>query len=104
MAQMTVIYQTPEDIEAFEQHYREVHIPLAKQLPGLLRYEINDDPIGSTTGHEGVYRIAHLYFESMEAMKTAFQSEIGKQCAADRSILAPDNKRVQIYLYATKNV
>jgi len=42
MAKMTVIYQTPKDISAFEKHYFDVHIPLAKQLPGLIKYEIND--------------------------------------------------------------
>lgn len=101
MAQMTVIYKTPKDIPFFEQHYFEVHIPLAQQLPGLLRYEISDGPIVSTTGHLDIYRVAHLYFESVEAMMTAFQSPIGQQCAADRKILA-DNEAVQIYLYATK--
>ena len=98
---MTVIYQTPKDIESFEQHYFDVHIPLAKQLPGLIKYEINDGQIMSTTGHSS-YRIANLYFESMEAIKIAFSSETGQKCAADRKILAPDNEDVQIYLYDTK--
>ena len=103
MAKMTVIYQTPKDVEFFEKHYFEVHIPLAKQLPGLLKYEINEGPIVSTTGHSS-FRIANLYFESMEAMKNAFASEIGRQCAADRKILAPNDEDVQIYLYDSKEV
>ncbi len=103
MAKMTVIYKTPKDKEFFERHYFEVHVPLAKRLPGLLRYEINGGSILSTTGHSDVYRIAHLYFDSMDAMKAAFSSEIGQQCAADRKILA-DNEQVQIYLYDTKNI
>lgn len=100
---MTVIYKTPKDIESFERHYFEVHIPLAKQLPGLIRYEINDGAIVSTTGHSQPHRIANLYFDSMDAIKNAFSSEIGKRCAADRKILAPNNEDVQIYLYDTKN-
>ena len=104
MAKMTVIYKTPKDQEFFERHYFEVHVPLAKQLPGLLKYEINDGPVASTTGHSDVYRIANLYFESMEAMKNAFRSETGQQCAADRKILAPNNEDVQIYLYDSKTV
>jgi uncharacterized protein (TIGR02118 family) len=104
MAKMTVIYKTPKDIESFEQHYFNVHIPLAKQLPGLIRYEINDGSIVSTTGHSEVYRIANLYFDSLDAMKESFASEIGQKCAADRKILAPNNEDVQIYLYDTKNV
>jgi uncharacterized protein (TIGR02118 family) len=103
MAKMTVIYQTPKDTAFFERHYFEVHIPLAKQLPGLIKYEINDGAIMSTTGHSS-YRIANLYFESMEAIKNAFASEIGQNCAADRKILAPNNGDVQIYLYDTKEV
>ena len=100
---MTVIYQTPKDIASFERHYFDVHIPLAKQLPGLMKYEINDSRIVSTTGHSS-YRIANLYFDSMETMKNAFASEIGQRCAADRKILAPNNEDVQIYLYETKEV
>jgi uncharacterized protein (TIGR02118 family) len=102
MAKMTVIYQTPEDIPAFEKHYFGVHIPLANQLPGLIKYEINDGNIHSITGHSS-FRIANLYFESMDAMKNAFMSEIGQQCAADRRLLAPGNEDVQIYLYETRN-
>ena len=96
---MTVIYKTPKDKEFFERHYFDVHIPLAKQLPGLIKYEINDGSIVSTTGHSETYRIANLYFESM---MNAFRSEIGQKCAADRKILA-NNENVQIYLYDTKN-
>jgi uncharacterized protein (TIGR02118 family) len=103
MAKMTVIYQTPKDIDFFEKHYFDVHIPLAKQLPGLLKYEINSGAIISPTQHSA-YRIANLYFESMDAIKAAFSSEIGQKCAADRKILAPDNEDVQIYLYDTKEV
>jgi len=101
MAKMTAIYKTPKDQEAFERHYFDVHIPLAKQLPGLIKYEISDAAIASTTGHSA-YRIANLYFESLEAMMNAFQSEIGQKCAVDRKILA-NNEEVQIYLYDTKN-
>jgi uncharacterized protein (TIGR02118 family) len=102
MAKMTVIYKTPKDKEFFEKHYFEVHIPLAKQLPGLIKYEINDGAIISTTGQPEPYRIANLYFESLEAMMNSFRSEIGQKCAADRKILAA-NEDVQIYLYDTKN-
>jgi uncharacterized protein (TIGR02118 family) len=104
MAIMTVIYKTPKDVDAFEKHYFEVHIPLANQLPGLLKYEVNGGPIVSPTGHKDVHRIANLYFESLNAMENAFSSEIGQQCAADRLILAPNNDDVQIYLYDTKKV
>ncbi|MEO5943024.1 MAG: EthD family reductase [Ferruginibacter sp.] len=103
MAKMTVIYKIPKDKDFFEKHYFEVHIPSAKQLIGLLKYEINDGAIVSATGHSEPFRIASLYFESLETMMNAFRSEIGQQCAADRKLLA-DNDAVQIYLYDTKEV
>ena len=102
MAKMTVIYREPKDREFFERHYFQVHVPLAKQLPGLLKYEINEGSVISTTGDLEPFRVANLYFETMEAMMESFRSDIGQKCAADRKILA-GNEDVQIYLYDTKN-
>lgn len=100
---MTVIYKTPKDKDFFEKHYFEVHIPLAKQLPGLIKYEINEGAVVSITGHPEPYRIANLYFDSLETMMDAFRSDIGQKCALDRQILA-SNEEVQIYLYDKKHL
>ena len=35
MARMLVVYRTPNDPEAFDEHYFGVHVPMARQLPGL---------------------------------------------------------------------
>ena len=35
MARMVVVYKKPADVVAFEKHYFETHIPLAKKIPGL---------------------------------------------------------------------
>jgi len=104
MARMIAIYQTPKDTVAFDRHYYEVHIPLAKKLPGLLRYDVGRNPILSTTGHGNVYCIGTLHFESLEAVRTAFASPEGQACAADRKILAPEPGDVQIYVFDTEDV
>lgn len=104
MAKMTVIYRNPKDKESFQRHYFNVHIPLAKQLPVLKKYEISDGSIVSPTGHSETYLVANLYFDSMEDIKKAFASEVGQQCALDRKILAPNNDDVQIYLFDTMEV
>jgi len=44
MARMVVIYRTPKDVEAFDRHYFEIHVPLAWKIPGLRKYEISDAP------------------------------------------------------------
>jgi uncharacterized protein (TIGR02118 family) len=104
MAQMIVIYKTPADKDAFDKHYFEVHIPLAKKLPGLKSYEVNKSPVISVAGDKEIYLIGTLHFESLEAIKTAFASEEGKACAADRRILVPDEDKIQMYLFDTKEV
>lgn len=103
-ARMTVIYKTPKDKDAFNQHYFQIHLPLAKKLPGLKRYEVNDGSIIAANGHSDIYLIANLYFDSLDAIKMAFASDEGKQCAEDRKKFAPDDKAVQIYLFETKEI
>jgi uncharacterized protein (TIGR02118 family) len=104
MAQMVVIYKTPADKNAFDRHYFEVHIPLAKKLPGLIKYEVSKSPVIAITGDKETYLVGTLYFENLEAIKAAFASEEGRACAADRKILVPDDKNVQMYLFDTMEV
>jgi uncharacterized protein (TIGR02118 family) len=104
MARMVVIYRTPRDREAFDKHYFQVHIPLAKGLPGLRKYEVSSSPIISPVGWKDAYLVAILHFDSLEAIKTAFVSECGRACAADRRILAPSEDDVQMYLFHDREV
>ena len=48
---------TPTDVNAFERHYREVHIPLARKLAGLRRYTLSRSA-SVVRGEEPHYRIA----------------------------------------------
>ena len=89
MAKMQVIYRQPNDPTAFEQHYFEVHIPLAKRLPGLRRYEVSKGPVTLVTPGNAPYFVATLHFDSVAAIRQAFASEVGKACAADRRMFAP---------------
>ena len=40
MVRFLVLYDTPEDSAAFDKHYNEIHIPLAKRLPASVVYEV----------------------------------------------------------------
>jgi uncharacterized protein (TIGR02118 family) len=44
---MVVIYRTPKNVEAFDRHYFEIHVPLAKKIPGLRKYEVSDGRIAT---------------------------------------------------------
>jgi uncharacterized protein (TIGR02118 family) len=98
MARMIVIYKKPQDPAAFDKHYFEVHVPLAKKLPGIRKYEVSRGPIMALAGGDA-YMVAMLTFDSLEAIKSAFASETGKACAADRQNFAPDPTQFQMYLF-----
>jgi uncharacterized protein (TIGR02118 family) len=83
MAQVVVTYKTPKDPAAFDKYYAETHIPLAKKLPGLRRYEISQGPVATPAGPAGVHLMAILTFDNMAAVKAAFGSPEGKATAAD---------------------
>jgi uncharacterized protein (TIGR02118 family) len=91
MVRFLVLYETPEDPAAFDKHYNEIHIPLAKQLAGLLRYTVSRN-MAPGRGSKQYYLVAELDWESPEAMRAAFSSGIGRQTAADVANFAPGDK------------
>ena len=101
---MVVIYRVPRDPAAFDAHYFNVHLPLAKRLPGLRRYEISKRPIAVPAGDAEPYLVATLYFDTFEALREAFATPLGRECAADRRILAPNDDDLQMYLFESAEV
>jgi uncharacterized protein (TIGR02118 family) len=85
-ARFIVMWDTPSDIEAFERHYLDVHIPLAIQLPGLRRYTRSHNP--APVRGEPYYMVAMLDWDDMAALRVAFGSEIGRRTADDTALLA----------------
>ncbi|KQV33566.1 MULTISPECIES: EthD family reductase [unclassified Rhizobium] len=104
MARMMVIYRTPQDIEAFDRHYFDIHVPLAKTLPGLRKYEISRGPIATPAGFPDIHRIGTLHFDDLAAIRTAFASPEGQAAAADRRLFAPDGSGFQMYLFDSREV
>jgi uncharacterized protein (TIGR02118 family) len=90
MARIVVIYKTPKDVAAFTRRYFETHIPLAKKLPGLRKYEVSQGPILAPHGASEYHFVATLHFDDLAAIKRAFATPEGQLCAADRQNLAPD--------------
>lgn len=104
MAGLVAIYKKPADVEAFEKHYFETHIPLAKKMPGFKKYEVSRGPISVLAGPADVYLIGTVYFDDLEAMAKAFASPEGRACAVDRQLFAPDDTGVQILVLDTREV
>jgi uncharacterized protein (TIGR02118 family) len=88
MVRFLFLYDQPDDREAFDRHYREVHIPLTKKLPGLRRYTLSRKP--TTIRGGAYYMIAELDWDDMDALQRAVQSPEGRATAEDVANLAPD--------------
>lgn len=89
MAQLLVLYKTPQDAAAFDKHYFDIHVPLAKKLPGLRRFETSQGPVTSPMGATGVHMVAILHFDSAADIQQAFATPEGQAAAADALTLGP---------------
>jgi uncharacterized protein (TIGR02118 family) len=83
MARLVVMYKTPKDKAAFDKHYFETHIPIAKRIPGVRKYEVSQGPIMTPGGPAGFHLIATLHFDDLAAIQKAFASAEGQAAAAD---------------------
>lgn len=83
MYRVSVLYGTPTDPEAFDQYYRDVHIPLAKQMKGLTRWTLTWTSAQDGDLGDGIYLVADLYAEDKNAMDAIFASPEGQAAAAD---------------------
>ena len=83
MADVVVLYKTPKDPVAFDKHYAETHIPLARKMPGLRKYQVSNGPVATPAGPSGLHLVAILTFDSMAAVQAAFGSAEGKAAAGD---------------------
>ena len=104
MARMVVIYRTPKNVEEFDRHYFEIHVPLAKKIPGLRKYEVSDGPIATPVGTSNVHRIGTLHFDDLAAIEKAFASAEGQAAGADRRRFASDDSGVQMFLFDDREV
>jgi len=104
MAALVAIYKTPADVDAFEKHYFGTHIPLAKTMPGVRKYEVSRGPVSALAGPNDVYMVGTVYFDDLEAMRRAFVRPEGRATAADGRLFAPDDTGVRIFVFNTREV
>ena|SRR5947209_8136100 len=82
MAHVLVLYNTPADPAAFDRYYKETHIPLANNIPGLRSYSVSSGPVQALAG-TAPYLVVILGFDSMADLRTALASPEGQAAAAD---------------------
>ena len=102
MARLVVMYKTPKDKAAFDKHYFDSHVPLAKKIPGVRKYEVSQGPIVTPAGPSNLHLIATLHFDDLGAIQSAFASPEGQAAAADVQGFATGG--VEMYIFDSKDV
>lgn len=88
MLKVTLLYGHPADAATFEEYYKGTHLPLASKMQGVAKLELTKclpNPDGAAASY---YRMAALYFESLETMQQTFASPEGQDAVADLSKFA----------------
>lgn len=82
MHKLIAIYERPDDEAAFEAHYRDVHTPLVRRIPGLREVRLNR-VTGGPGGKSRLHLIAELCFEDRAAFEAAMGSRENREAGRD---------------------
>ena len=102
MAKLVALYRKPADADAFDRYYFSTHVPLAKKITGVRRYEVNAGPVASLQGESPVHLAAIITFNNMSALQQALASQEGQATAADLANFAQAG--MDLYIFDTKEV
>ena len=87
MHTLTAIYRAPENKEEFEQHYREIHTPLAAKMEGLRKMEVTWVEKMLTPGNDALPTAPHLvctmYFDDAESLNNSMKQPNSRAAAKD---------------------
>jgi uncharacterized protein (TIGR02118 family) len=100
MARLLVMYKTPRDTAAFDKHYFEKHIPLAKKIPGMRKIEVSQGSVVAPMGGANYHLIANLQFDNITAIQSALGSAEGQAAVADVQGFATGG--VDIYMFDSR--
>ncbi|WCT72463.1 EthD family reductase [Sphingomonas naphthae] len=79
---LIALYQRPDDVDAFLDHYRQVHLPLIEKVPGLLRTIVNHtDKV--LIGDTAPFLIAEMHFADPAAFDAAMASPENRAAGKD---------------------
>jgi uncharacterized protein (TIGR02118 family) len=83
MHKLVVLYPFPQEETKFRAHYESRHLPLARQIPGLIacRYSLSVDGIGG--GAKPYFAIFEADFPDLPTMGAGMESAVGQAVAAD---------------------
>jgi len=89
MVKLTIFFRQPADVEAFEEHFANRHVPLIAAMPNVIRTSVAR-ALGAPRGPAPYYLIHDVYFADMAALNYALNSAQGRAAGADLMAFARD--------------
>jgi uncharacterized protein (TIGR02118 family) len=89
VVKLIALYKKPAAVDAFEEHYAQVHIPLVEKIPGVRKTEWTRF-LASPQGEAPYYMMYEMYFDDMDTYRAALQSEENKAAGQDLMSFAKD--------------
>jgi uncharacterized protein (TIGR02118 family) len=83
MVRIVALHGIPNDAEAFERHYREIHTPLVQRLPGVRNYRFGRVIRTSDGSGPPYFMVSDTYFDDIEALEAALDSPEMAEAMAD---------------------
>ena len=82
MPRLIALYNVPEDPDAFDAHYRDVHAPIVAGYPNLRDVRLTK-PAGVAGRAAPYHLMAEMQFDSSADLDAALMSEAGAASARD---------------------
>ena len=81
-ARFIALFNQPDDPDAFDAHYRDVHTPIVRRYPGLRDLRLTR-PDGVAGRPSPFYLMAEMVFDSRADLDAALASEAGIESGRD---------------------
>jgi uncharacterized protein (TIGR02118 family) len=82
MPRLIALYHPPDDPDAFDAHYRDVHTPIVERYPNLRGLRLSK-PAGVAGRPSPFHLMAEMTFDSAADLDEALASEAGAESARD---------------------
>ena len=82
MPRLIALYNVPEDPDAFDAHYRDVHSPIVARYPSLRNVRLTT-PVGAAGRPTPYHLMAEMVFDTDDDLSAAVMSEAGVESARD---------------------
>ena len=102
MAKLIALYKQPQDPAHFDQYYFNRHVPIAKKIRTLRRYEVSSGPIATPQGPAPLHLVAIMSFDSLEDVQAALASPEGIAAGNDLANFATGG--VDLLVFDSKEI